>query len=526
MQRRPMGRKCPPRFRTKAGSGKKRAKAVLSFVIMALLLLVLFFASVNIGSLKVSFGELLQGLFGNAGENAATVFDLRFPRILISMLAGAATAVSGVLFQSVLKNPLADPGNHRHFQRGQLCGGGDHGLCAVPVLLYAAVCLPGRGCWPFSWSTACPGEGGLSPLRIILVGVAVNAMFTGLSSALNSMTGGNSSGVASIVNGNITMKTWDDVWTLWPYVAAGLLLALFFAGKCNLMSLEDRTARSPGASIVKLPADPDFPGGRPALRHFHGGWQGAISFLGLIVPHIGRILVGSDHRALIPFSMLSGAFTYLLADTIGRTIAAPYEISASIIMSVAGGPFFYPIAQEVEKICRLTGSRSRPWKYGICISLTEKIRFLKGVSLKIAEGEITTILGANGCGKSTLFYLMTRNLIPRKGNIFLHGKNILNLGLKDFAKKVSIVHQYNTSSDDITVERLVSFGRTPHMRMMQGRNEEGGMRDDRLISVGHGGDRRGKVPEPGGFPGCPGGSEAEGVDCHGSGPEHEDPVSG
>ena len=106
-----------------------------------------------------------------------------------------------------------------------------------------------------------------------------------------------------------------------------------------------------------------------------------------------------------------------------------------------------------------------------------KNRVLKGVSLKIESGKITTIMGANGCGKSTLFYLMTRNLTPRKGNIFLHGKNILNLGLRDFAKKVSIVHQYNTSSDDITVERLVSFGRTPHMRMLQGRSEE----DDRLI---------------------------------------------
>src|SRR5699024_9402460 len=101
----------------------------------------------------------------------------------------------------------------------------------------------------------------------------------------------------------------------------------------------------------------------------------------------------------------------------------------------------------------------------------------KGVSLKIESGKITTIMGANGCGKSTLFYLMTRNLTPRKGNIFLHGKNILNLGLRDFAKKVSLVHQYNTSSVDITVERLVSFGRTPHMRMLQGRSEE----DDRLI---------------------------------------------
>lgn len=106
-----------------------------------------------------------------------------------------------------------------------------------------------------------------------------------------------------------------------------------------------------------------------------------------------------------------------------------------------------------------------------------KNKVLKGVSLKIEEGKITTIMGANGCGKSTLFYLMTRNLMPRKGNIFLHGKNIMNLGLKDFAKKVSIVHQYNTSSDDITVERLVAFGRTPHMHLMQGKNEE----DERLI---------------------------------------------
>lgn len=86
-------------------------------------------------------------------------------------------------------------------------------------------------------------------------------------------------------------------------------------------------------------------------------------------------------------------------------------------------------------------------------------------------------MGANGCGKSTLFNLMTKNLYPRKGNIFLYGKNIQNLGLKDFAKRVSIVHQYNSSADDITVERLVSFGRTPHRKMMQGRRDE----DEKMI---------------------------------------------
>ena len=330
----------------KSRKRKKRAKAVLSFVIMALLLLVLFFASVNIGSLKVSFGELLQGLFGNAGENAATVFDLRFPRILISMLAGAATAVSGVLFQSVLKNPLADPGiigisSGASFAAVVITAFVPSLFFFTPLFAFLGGVLAFFLVYSLSW------RGGLSPLRIILVGVAVNAMFTGLSSALNSMTGGNSSGVASIVNGNITMKTWDDVWTLWPYVAAGLLLAVFFAGKCNLMSLEDKTARSLGVNVnsqrilISLVA--------VLLSGISTAVAGAISFLGLIVPHIGRILVGSDHRALIPFSMLSGAFTYLLADTIGRTIAAPYEISASIIMSVAGGPFFILLLRRSKK---------------------------------------------------------------------------------------------------------------------------------------------------------------------------------
>lgn len=96
---------------------------------------------------------------------------------------------------------------------------------------------------------------------------------------------------------------------------------------------------------------------------------------------------------------------------------------------------------------------------------------LKDTSFQIEEGKITTIMGANGCGKSTLFNLMTRNLYPGKGNIFLRGKNIQNLALKEFARKVSIVHQYNSSADDITAERLVSFGRTPHMKLMQGRSE-------------------------------------------------------
>ena len=104
-------------------------------------------------------------------------------------------------------------------------------------------------------------------------------------------------------------------------------------------------------------------------------------------------------------------------------------------------------------------------------------QILKDVSLMIREGKITTILGANGCGKSTLFSLMTKNLAPQHGKIFLRGKNIANLKLAEFARKVSIVHQYHTMMEDITVEKLISYGRTPYMKLMGGYSEE----DKKLI---------------------------------------------
>ena len=122
---------------------------------------------------------------------------------------------------------------------------------------------------------------------------------------------------------------------------------MVFSGKCNLLSLEDKTARGLGVNVNTVRIVISCVA--VLLASISTAVAGVIGFLGLIVPHIGRILVGSDHKVLLPFSMLLGAFTFLLADTIGRTVAAPYEVSASIIMSVVGGPFFIVLLRRSSK---------------------------------------------------------------------------------------------------------------------------------------------------------------------------------
>lgn len=312
-------------------------KKIVSFIITAVGLLGLFLLAVNTGTLKVSPIELFNGLFVEYDPNVATIYDLRFPRIFIAMFGGAATAVSGVLLQAVMKNPLADPG----------IIGVSSGASLAAVLITAF--LPSAffftpfiaflgGMVAFLLVYSLSWKGGLSPLRIILVGVAVNAMFTGLMSAFNSGTGSSYSSAASIVNANITQKTWDDFGTLVVYVVVGIIASFFVCGRCNLLALEDKTARSLGVNVTRSRIVISVIA--VLLASISTAVIGPISFLGLIVPHIARLLVGSDHKVLVPYSVLLGAFTLLLADTIGRTIAAPYEISAAVIMSVVGGPFF------------------------------------------------------------------------------------------------------------------------------------------------------------------------------------------
>ena len=285
----------------------------------------------------MTFSKLIRGLFIEYDPDVATIYDLRFPRIIISILAGAALATSGVLLQAVMQNPLTDPGIIGISSAANLAAN----ICMIifPSLYYLSPFFSMAGgliayflIYSLAWN------GGSNPIKLILVGVALNMTLIGINDAIKAMMGGNLTNVQSIIEGNVAQKTWADVKIMAIYGIIFLIIALFTIRTANILQLEDQTAKSLGVNvnrdrfILALIAI--------ILASVSTAIVGVIGFLGLVVPHIARIILGSNHKNLIPYSMILGAITLLLSDTLGRVIAYPYEIKPSIVMTVIGGIFF------------------------------------------------------------------------------------------------------------------------------------------------------------------------------------------
>lgn len=322
-------------------------KIAWSFASVILLLLVVSCYSAIKGSLQVGVLELFQGLWNGDNETVHIIKDLRFPRIIVSLYTGACLAVSGVLLQAVMRNPLADAG-----VIGISSGAGLSSLLFVsffPTLffwmpLFAFI----GGAFAFFLVYSLSWRSGLSPVRIILVGIAINAMFTGMGQSFNYRGSYAAGSVNQATTSIFSMKIWKDVDIMVMYGTVGLVAALFLFSWCNVLSLQDKTAHNLGIHVTRARLVISIVA--VLLASIATAVGGLIAFVGLLVPHISRILVGSDHKALIPFSALAGALLILTADTLGRTVLAPSEIPASIIMTIIGGPFLIFLLRRSGRI--------------------------------------------------------------------------------------------------------------------------------------------------------------------------------
>lgn len=313
-------------------------KKYLTIGLSLALLLILLVLLTTIGSVNLRFTEIINALINNDNKMVTTiVYKMRLPRNILAALVGANLAVSGVLLQSVMKNPLADPGI-----TGVSSGAS---VAAIFILLL----LPQyTGILPIAafigGAIACilvflmAYKNGLKPGRIVLAGVAINTILGGVISYLSTMYSDRIQSAMLWLNGSLATKTWADVEMLFIYSIVGLVVSLSLTRSANVLQLGDDAATNLGfnVNLTRLLIS----GVAVFLAATSTAVVGIISFVGLIVPHIARMIMGSDHKFTIPFSMILGSIVLLVADTLGRTIGGAVEIPVGVIMSIVGGPFF------------------------------------------------------------------------------------------------------------------------------------------------------------------------------------------
>ena len=331
------------------GDRSSRAKLIIACLMLALLVITLF--SLTIGSsntsLTASLWALVQGEPIGLKEQVI-LLDIRAPRTVMGLLVGASLAVSGAIMQGLFRNPLADPG-----LIGVSSGAGLGAVSAIvmggllPVsvlniiggfLVPTAAFLGGWGCMLILYKIATR-QGRTSVAVMLLAGLALSAFAAALSGLLIYFSNDNQLRDLTFWNlGSLAGSNWDSLQVAGPIMLLSLLLAPLLATGLNRLALGEAAAMHLGVSVQRLKRASILLVGLCAGVAV--AVSGAIGFVGIIVPHLLRLMMGPNHRYLLPAAALLGAIALLLADILSRTLIAPAELPIGIVMAILGGPFF------------------------------------------------------------------------------------------------------------------------------------------------------------------------------------------
>lgn len=314
-------------------------------MLLILLILATFVVSLGLGSSTVSFDRILPTLFGQGTfKDEFVLFSIRLPRILITLLAGMALALSGSILQGITRNELADPGIVG-INSGAGVGVAIFFLFAplevgtfvylLPVVAFASALLTAALIYLFAYKR---GEG-VQPLKMILTGVGFSTALSGVMIVLiSSVDRVKVDFISTWLAGNIWGTDWPFVLALLPWLIVLVPYALFKSKALNLLSLGESSAVGAGVTVQKdrilllLAA--------VALAASAVSVTGGIAFIGLMAPHIARGLVGPAHQRFMLISLLVGGWLLLLADTIGRNLGDSDGIAAGIVVAFIGAPYF------------------------------------------------------------------------------------------------------------------------------------------------------------------------------------------
>ncbi len=303
--------------------------------------------SLNLGVMHISPSEVFQTMTGSgSSQNQMVLFSFRLPRMFIALLIGAGMAVSGAILQSVTQNGLADPGIiginagagfsvvlYIFFFQGAVSAVSDFSVFLLPIASLLGSSVAAILIYAISW------RNGISPMRLVLVGIGINSAFSALIIIFQLKMDPKDFLRATVwLSGNISGTDWTYVLALLPWILILIPMAMMKAGTLNSLHLGDDIAAGLGAHVEKERRILLFIS--VALAGASVSVGGGIAFVGLVVPHLARRIVGPMHGALLPITALMGALLLLLADTIGRNVLAPSEIPVGLVVSVVGGSYF------------------------------------------------------------------------------------------------------------------------------------------------------------------------------------------
>ncbi|AUD15152.1 MULTISPECIES: iron ABC transporter permease [Planococcus] len=316
------------------------------FGISLLALVLAFVVSMVFGAADVSLKNLWLALFSDStGQQISVIQEIRLPREVAAIFVGAALAVSGAIMQGMTRNPLADPGLLG------LTAGANAALAAtlafIPGANYFGImiaCFIGAAIGAgLVFGIGASRRGGFSPFRIVLAGAAVSAFLTAIAEAIGLLFK-ISKDVSMWTAGGLIGTSWGQLQIIIPFITIALFVALLLSRQLAVLSLSEEAAIGLGQKTGQIKAMlfvvvTLLAGAAVALA-------GNLAFIGLMIPHIVRVIVGSDYRFIIPMSAVTGAIFMLLADLFGRTVNAPFETPVAAVVAMLGLPFFLLIVRK------------------------------------------------------------------------------------------------------------------------------------------------------------------------------------
>ena len=316
-------------------------KFVLSIILCLALLSIMAIFSISLGAKNIAFSKVVDVLLGNDPDSLeAAIISQRIPRTVFGILAGGALGISGALMQSITRNPIADPSILGVNTGASLFVVAGIAFFNITVAYqYIWLGITGAGVTAvFVYSVASMGKDGATPLKLALSGSAVSIVLGSLVSTIMLPNNRVMEAFRFWQVGSIGSATWENIMLIGPFLLVGFITSMFISGYLNNLALGDEAATALGTNVVMTRtigalASVLLCGATTALA-------GPIGFVGLIIPHIIRLIFGSEMSKMLPLSFLGSALLMLISDVIGRIISLPGETEVGIVTAVLGAPVF------------------------------------------------------------------------------------------------------------------------------------------------------------------------------------------